>query len=129
MSTLSSAIYIRYGPAKLHNVSLTVESAIHRRTLAPPKLENTASVFTVYREDIFDYKRCPKIIAIKTYRTTRTKKLRPEMNEPKIPIPNIVGQIGEAAAQLTFSGNYEGGKSLEEDHLVRRNPEKRIVQL
>src|SRR2546425_1016452 len=130
MSTLSSAIYIRVGLAKLHNVSLTVESAIHRRTLAPPKLENTASIFTVSRENIFDYKRCPKIIAIKTYRTTRTKKLRHEMNEPKIPIPNIVGQIGEAAAQLTFSGNDEGGKSLDEDSLVRRKtPEKRIVQL
>src|SRR3989449_3485298 len=130
MSTLSSAIYIRVGLAKLHNVSLTVESAVHRLALGPRKLENTASIFTVSRENIFDYKRCPKIIAIKTYRTTRTKKLRPEMNEPKIPIPNIVGQIGEAAAQLTFSGNDEGGKSLDEDSLVRRKtPEKRIVQI
>ncbi len=111
-------------------MSLTVESAIHGRTLAPLKLENTASIFTVSREDIFDYKRCPKIVAIKTYRTTRTKKLRLEVNEPKIPIPNIVGLIGEAAAQFTFSGNDDGGKSLEEDNLVRRRtPEKRIVQL
>src|SRR3989442_730970 len=130
MSTLSSAIYIRVGLAKLHNVSLTVESTIQARTLAPPKPERAASIFTVSREDIFDYNRCPKIVAVKTYRTTRTKKLRPEVNEPKIPIPNILGQIGEAAAQLTFSGNDEGGKSLEEDNLVRRKtPEKRIVQL
>src|SRR5438094_5401126 len=110
-------------------MSLGVESIAHSRTVSPPKLENTSSIFTVSREDIFDYKRCPKIIAIKTYRTTRTKKLRPEMNEPKIPIPNIIGQIGEAAAQLTFSGNVEGGKSLDEDNFVRRKtPEKRIVQ-
>src|SRR6266571_8188964 len=110
-------------------MTISDQSAIQSRTLNLPKLENTASIFTVSREDIFDYKRCPKIVAIKTYHTTRTKKLRPEVNEPKIPIPNIVGQIGEAAAQLTFSGNDEGGKSLEEDNLVRRNPEKRIVQL
>ncbi len=111
-------------------MTISVESTTHTRTLAQPKLENSASIFTVSREDIFDYKRCPKIVAIKTYRTTRTKKLRPEMNEPKTPIPNIIGQIGEAAAQLTFSGNVEDGKSLEEDNLVRRKtPEKRIVQL
>src|SRR2546428_9331581 len=122
MSTLSSAIYIRVGLAKLHNVSLTVESAIHRRTLAPPKLESTASIFTVSREDIFDYKRCPKIVAIKTYRTTRTKKLRSEVKEPKVPIPNIVGQIGEAAVRLAFSGNDEGEESLEQDNLVRQTP-------
>src|SRR3989441_1515716 len=130
MSTLSSAIYIRVGLAKLRNVTLTVESSIHRRTLAPPKVENTAAIFTVSRENIFDYKRCPKIIAIKTYRTTRTKKLRSEMNEPKIPIPNIIGQIGEAAVRLAFSGNDEDRESFEEDNLAhRKTPEKRIVQL
>src|SRR5947209_17044752 len=125
MSTLSSAIYIRVGLAKLHNVSLTVESAIHRRTLAQPKLENTASIFTVSREDIFDYKRCPKIVAIKTYRTTRTKKTRSEAEQLRIPISNIVGEIGEAAVRLAFSGNDEDRESFEEDNLAhRKTPEK-----
>src|SRR2546426_2517135 len=117
-------------PRKLLWMTISVESTIPVHALVRAKLESAASIFTVSREDIFDYKRCPKIVAIKTYRTTRTKKLRPDVHEPKIPIPNIVGQIGEAAAQLTFSGNDEGGKSLEEDNLVRRKtPEKRIVQL
>lgn len=111
-------------------MSLTVESAIHNRTLAPPKLENTASIFTVSREDIFDYKRCPKIVAIKTYRTTRTKKPRSEVDEPKVPMPNIIGQIGEAAVRFVFSGNDEDAEPFEEDDLVRRGaPEKRIAQL
>jgi hypothetical protein len=109
-------------------MTISVQSTTQSRTLNPPKLENTSSIFTVSREDIFDYKRCPKIVAIKTYRTTRTKKLRPEVDQAKVPIPNIVGQIGEAATQLTFSGNDEGGKSLREDNLVRRKtPEKGIV--
>ena len=91
-------------------MTVSVESTIHDRISGPPELENTASLFTVSREDIFDYKRCPKIVAVKTYRTTRTKKkLRQEMNEPELPIPNIVGQIGEAVVRLAFSGTNPGG--------------------
>ncbi len=111
-------------------MSLTVESAIHRRTLAPTKLENTASIFTVSREDIFDFKRCPKIVAIKTYRTTRTKKLKPEVNQAKVPIANAVGQIGEAAVRLAFTGIEERDESFREDSLVRgKISGKKIAQL
>jgi hypothetical protein len=112
-------------------MTVSIASAIPIRPLASPRLENTSSIFTVSREDIFDYKRCPKIVAIKTYRTTRTKKRpRPEMDEPKFPIPNIVGQIGEAAVRLAFSGTDEDRELFEKDSLVRRKtPEKRIAQL
>ena len=114
-------------PRKLLWMTISVESTIPVHALVRAKLESAASIFTVSREDIFDYKRCPKIVSIKTYRTTRTKKLRHEVTEPKLPIPNIVGQIGEAAVRLAFSGNDEG--PLEQDNLVRKTPEKRIAQL
>ena len=111
-------------------MTINGESPNHGRTLAPPELENTASIFTVSREDIFDYKRCPKIVAIKTYRTTRTKKPRPEMNEPKVPIRNIVGQIGEAAVRLAFSGTDDRDESFGEDSLLlRKTLGNRIAQL
>src|SRR3989449_5676714 len=117
-------------PRKLLWMTISVESTIPVHALVRAKLESAASIFTVSREDIFDYKRCPKIVSIKTYRTTRTKKLRHEVTEPKVPIPNIVGQIGEAAVRLAFSGTDERDESFGEDSLVRRKtPEKRIAQL
>jgi hypothetical protein len=99
-------------------------------TITPPKLESTSSIFTVSRDDIFDYARCPKIVSIKTYRNTRTKKIRPEMHEPRLPIPNIVGQIGEAAVRFAFSGTDEDDESSGGNSAVRRKGQgKRIAQL
>jgi len=99
-------------------MSISVESINPSRTLVPPRIESTSSIFTVSREDIFDYKRCPKIVSIKTYRATRTKKLRPEANELKFPLLNIVGQIGEAAVRFAFSGTDESDASFGGDSPV-----------
>ena len=124
---LSSAIYIRVEASRLVAMIISLQSTIQSRTFNAPKLENTSSLFTVSREDVFDFKRCPKIVAIKTYRTTRAKRLRPEADQTGIPIPNIVGQIGEAAAQLAFSGSVDasdwslsGGNLALRDILDRR---------
>src|SRR6266480_3440495 len=111
-------------------MALTVESLNRRRILDSSNLECTSSIFTVSREDVFDYKRCPKIVAIKTYRKTRTRKERSEPNDSGIPLPNIVGQIGEAAVRLAFSGTDERDESVGECSLVHRKTEgKRIAQL
>ena len=111
-------------------MALTVESLNRRRILDSSNLECTSSIFTVSREDVFDYKRCPKIVAIKTYRKTRTRKERSEPNDSGIPLPNIVGQIGEAAVRLAFSGTDERDESFGECSLVHRKTEgKRIAQL
>ncbi|HEV2119972.1 MAG TPA: hypothetical protein VGS11_07725 [Candidatus Bathyarchaeia archaeon] len=58
-------------------MSPSVESIACGRALSPPMLERTSSIFTVSIEDIFDYKRCPKIVAIKTYRRTQMDKKIP----------------------------------------------------
>src|SRR5205823_6125432 len=109
-------------------MALTVESLNRRRILDSSNLECISSIFTVSREDVFDYKRCPKIVAIKTYRKTRTRKERSEPNDSGIPLPNIVGQIGEAAVRLAFSGTDERDESFGECSLVHRKTEgKRIA--
>jgi len=110
-------------------MSVSPQSEIQTR-LEPTNIEGTSSIFTVSREDVFDYKRCPKIVAIKTYRRTRTKKQRLERGESRVPLPNIVGQIGEAAVQLAFSGTDERDESFGEGSLVHQKTEgKRIAQL
>lgn len=110
-------------------MTVSPQSEIQTR-LEPTNIEGTSSIFTVSREDIFDYKRCPKIVAIKTHRRTRTKKQRLERGESRVPLPNIVGQIGEAAVQLAFSGTDERDESFGEGSLVHQKTEgKRIAQL
>src|SRR2546422_1968533 len=100
-----------------------------RGQAAPTELESTSSIFTVSREDVFDYKRCPKNVTIKTYRKTRTRKGRSEPDDPGVPLPNILGQIGEAAVQFAFSDSF-GQESLARDSLSPGNIlERKIVQL
>lgn len=110
-------------------MALTVESLNQRRILDSSNLESASSIFTVSREDVFDYKRCPKIVAIKTYRKTRTRKVRSEPDESGVPLPNIVGQIGEAAVQFAFSDSFgqepTGRDSLSPGKIL----ERRIAQL
>lgn len=64
------------------------------------------SIFTISRQDVYDYLRCPKIVAIKTHRNL--KKPKPDRKKP--PERNIryeVGTIGEVLTQRIFSGKPE----------------------
>lgn len=61
------------------------------------------SIYTVSREDIYDYRRCPKIVAIKAYTAIRAKR----EDHPRLPRqfePVTIGMIGEAAVALGFQG-------------------------
>lgn len=61
--------------------------------------------FTISREEVYDYFRCPKIVAIKAYRhlyPPERKKEAPARAEPEVPA-SIVGKIGEAAVAAAFS--------------------------
>ena len=61
------------------------------------------SIFTVTREDLYDYGRCPKIVAIKAYRAINA----PQENHPQQPRlvePTTIGKIGEAAVKLSLQG-------------------------
>jgi len=61
------------------------------------------SLFTVTREDLYDYGRCPKIVAIKAYRAiTSTPPAPPE--HPRVLEPATIGKIGELAVKLTLQG-------------------------
>lgn len=61
------------------------------------------SIYTISREDLYDYRRCPKIVAIKAYRTIRAV---PEdhHSQPRELEPATIGKIGEAAVNLGFQG-------------------------
>lgn len=60
------------------------------------------NIFTVSRYDVYDYLRCPKIVALKTYKNlkkpTPKKKINPNRN-----FRYEIGTIGELITQKTFS--------------------------
>ncbi|MGA2625848.1 MAG: hypothetical protein ABSF63_02155 [Candidatus Bathyarchaeia archaeon] len=62
------------------------------------------SIFTVSREDLYDYRRCPKIVAIKAYRTIRISREAAQIQERRIAEPATIGKIGEAAVKLSLQG-------------------------
>lgn len=62
------------------------------------------SIFTVSREDLYDYRRCPKIVAIKAYRAVRISREAKEIQERRISEPATIGKIGEAAVKLSLQG-------------------------
>lgn len=62
------------------------------------------SIFTVSREDLYDYRRCPKIVAIKAYRAVRISREAREIQERRISEPATIGKIGEAAVKLSLQG-------------------------
>jgi hypothetical protein len=62
------------------------------------------SIFTVSREDLYDYRRCPKIVAIKAYRAVRISREAREIQERRISEPATIGKIGEAAVKLSPQG-------------------------
>jgi len=61
------------------------------------------SIFTVTREDLYDYDRCPKIVAIKAYRAL-TAVPAARMDERRVQEPGTIGKIGEMAVKLTLQG-------------------------
>jgi hypothetical protein len=61
------------------------------------------SLYSVTREDLYDYFRCPKIVSIKAYKTLTEEKRVPTPSQRAVE-PADVGMIGEAAVQLGFSG-------------------------
>lgn len=61
------------------------------------------SIFTVTREDLYDYGRCPKIVAIKAYRAL-TEVPTARVEEPRVQEPATIGKIGEMAVKLTLQG-------------------------
>lgn len=60
------------------------------------------NIFTASRYDVYDYLRCPKIVALKTYKNlkkpTPKKKINPNRN-----LKHEIGTIGELITQKTFS--------------------------
>ena len=65
------------------------------------------SIYTISREDLYDYRRCPKIVAIKSYRALealRRKSAQEKSTQPRKLEPATIGLIGEAAVQLGFQG-------------------------
>src|SRR6266566_4336857 len=102
-------------------MSITVQSPETIGSFVTPRLESVSSIFTVSRADVYDYRRCPKIVAIKTYRATRTKSIGPRVQG--VPIPNILGEIGEAAVRLAFLGNGDN-----QHPVPRQIPTNRITQ-
>jgi hypothetical protein len=66
------------------------------------------SIFTVTREDLYDYERCPKIVAIKANRALTTPLTTPTPAPPaqerRIQEPATIGKIGEMAVALTLEG-------------------------
>jgi len=61
------------------------------------------SLFTVTREDLYDYERCPKIVAIKAYRAITATPTVP-LQQQRIQEPTTIGKIGEMAVKLTLEG-------------------------
>ena len=61
------------------------------------------SLFTVTREDLYDYGRCPKIVAIKAYRAITSPPPTPA-EHPRVLEPATIGKIGELAVKLSLQG-------------------------
>lgn len=61
-------------------------------------------IFTISREDIYDYFRCPKIVSIKAHRLLAPPEEKPNKIrvEPEVSASTI-GKIGEAAVAAAFS--------------------------
>ncbi|MBI4232302.1 hypothetical protein HY605_03650 [Candidatus Peregrinibacteria bacterium] len=70
-------------------------------------------IFTISREDVYDYLRCPKIVAIKSYRALHPpERTKPTIRaEPAVPA-SVIGKIGEAAVAAAFSPVATATESL-----------------
>lgn len=61
------------------------------------------SIYTISREDLYDYRRCPKIVAIKAHRKLNEVPRRGPARVRSIE-PAVIGMIGEAAVKLGLQG-------------------------
>jgi len=63
------------------------------------------SIFTVTREDLYDYGRCPKIVAIKAHRAIQERpQTEPSPQPPRLLEPTTIGKIGESVVKLSLQG-------------------------
>lgn len=90
-----------------------------------PVLSGT-SLFTVSWNDIRDYQRCPKIVSIRTYQKTRFHKEQPQPKEIRALTPMMIGKVGEAVTEATFSGPILAKMGIE--HGTTLSP-KRLEEL
>lgn len=69
--------------------------------------------FTVSREEVYDYFRCPKIVAIKVFRKLNQpdEAEGPPRRQPEVPA-SVIGKIGEAAVVAAFSPAAAVAKSV-----------------
>jgi len=89
-----------------------------------------AGIFTVSREDYYDYLRCPKIVAIKTHRYF-TKPPPPPRPQISRNLPYEIGTIGELATkeilsepeEFEGSGDFEGDEEFEDEEFTISEPE------
>jgi len=68
-----------------------------------PEIQNATSMLTISRHDIYDYRRCPKIVAIQVYRRTRIPKPQRTVAEKTETPRSIIGRLGEVATELALS--------------------------
>ncbi len=61
------------------------------------------SIYTISRADIYDFRRCPKIVAIKSHRALKSVP-KEQPTQPRAIEPVTIGMIGEAAVRLGFQG-------------------------
>ena len=61
------------------------------------------NIFTASRFDVYDYLRCPKIVALKTYRNIK-KPIPQKKPAPSRSLKHEIGAIGELVTQKAFSG-------------------------
>lgn len=72
--------------------------------------------FTVSRAEVYDYLRCPKIVAIKAYRSLHAPEEEEEViprAQPKVSA-SIIGKIGEVAVAAAFSPAAVAAKTITE---------------
>ena len=63
------------------------------------------SIFTVTREDLYDYGRCPKIVAIKAHRAIQERPVAEHAAQPpRLLEPATIGKIGETVVKLSLQG-------------------------
>ena len=75
------------------------------------------SILTLSRTDVYDYTRCPKIVAIKTYRLIHPPKPKVVSRIEPVVSRSLTGKIGELSTALSLS--TEGGDEEEiEDEVI-----------
>jgi hypothetical protein len=62
------------------------------------------TIYTISRQDVYDFGRCPKIVSIKSFKSSHPQEKKPAARraEPVIPT-SVVGKLGEMAVAAAFS--------------------------